>query len=143
MENICINVSSVSGTPDAATRIEPAKVGSRPSFSKPVFQFVSLALWLVVGGFLTWLIADFNRTFGMRIVSLPPWGVLALFLVSTFLINTIYRRPSARQGSSVPAQPARDSEFEPASVARDCNREAPRVTVNLIRKPDRSHSFPA
>jgi len=143
MENICINVSPVSGTPDAATRIEPAKVGSRPSFSKPVFQFVSLALWLVVGGFLTWLIADFNRTFGMRVVSLPPWGVLGLFLGSTFLIYTIYRRPSARQASSLPAQTDRDSEFESVSVARDCSVRHPRVTIASLPKPDRSHSFPA
>jgi hypothetical protein len=143
MEDICITVSSISSKPDATTRIEPAKVGSRPSFSKPVFQLVSLALWLVVGGSLTWLIADFNRTFGMRVVSLPPWGVLVLFLVSTFLIYAIYRRPSARQASNVPAQPDHLARFESVSVAEDCGAGHPRVTIASLPKPDRSVSFPA
>ena len=121
-------------------------LGSRAASSRLVFQLVSLALWLAAGGVLTWLIADFNRTFGEQIVSLPPWGVSLLFLVSTFLIYTVYRRPFAKQASNVPAQPEHLARFESASAANDCGSGRPRVTVSSLPKRDKrdpSRSFPA
>ena len=139
MDSICISVSSVPGKPDAATRIEPAMLGSRGPSSRLVFQLVSLALWLAAGGFLTWLVAGFNRTFGDQIVSLPPWGVSLLFLVATFLIYTVYRRPFAKQASNVPAQPEHIARLESASVGKDCGGGHPRVTIALIPKRDRAH----
>ena len=118
-------------------------LGSRAASSRLVFQLVSLALWLAAGGVLTWLIADFNRTFGEQIVSLPPWGVSLLFLVSTFLIYTVYRRPFARQASNVPAQPEHLARFESASIVEEGRGGHSRVTIASLPKRDRSHSFPA
>lgn len=58
-----------------------------------VWRSISLLLWLATGGFLAWLIGDFNKTYGQPVVALSPSAIFGLFNVSTIVLGFLAYRP--------------------------------------------------
>src|SRR5437870_5538564 len=69
--------------------INPRSIArSKPwlGFQNPLFPIMTLISWLGLGGFITWLLADFSRALDKPSAFLPPWSVFSLFVVAAVLV---------------------------------------------------------
>jgi len=75
----------------AAQKPQPTPSGRSLTAKLPSVPFWGVVLWLVVGFFISWQVADFNLTLAPDKPTLPAWLVFALFLVSSFGVLLVWR----------------------------------------------------
>jgi len=112
MDSMCMTTSSAAEATPAVGSVGTTTSGLRDRTGMRLFQFITLVLWLLAGGFMTWLVADFNRTLEQPVAPVPPWFIFSLFLVSTFFICWLNRRSHARAAASLASQPS-ESDVQP------------------------------
>ncbi len=134
MNRICVTVPSAGQQTPAVMTIENTTEAPASPRRGSVFQPIALAVWLVVGGALTWLVSDFNRTYGHQAAGVPPWCIFGLFLVSTVLVCWVSSRPGAQPAAKPASRPGRSASLAPPSESSDVEFGAPRLTVRWAPK---------
>jgi len=75
-------------------------VAERNSLRLFILKLATMAGWLVIGGFLAWLVQDFGQTSGLGRESIASLLILFMFVMSSLLISMIswnsYRTSTGR-----------------------------------------------
>jgi len=83
-----IAVTEWTGATPGKNRNEKVRVKSSLWFKGFFFAMVILPVWLGLGVFIAWLLADFNRAMAQQPAALlSPWSVFCLFFLCAIVMG--------------------------------------------------------
>ena len=93
----------------------------QPNWRALLLQVCALVLWLIAGGFLTWLVAGFNRVLAPDRSPVSPSVIASMFLASTVLVGWFqwraWRGPSMNLRSQADLSLGRNEALERPQLA--------------------------
>ena|SRR6266567_9073471 len=82
---------NVAGDVNELTQVEQSERLQRPRhWAALILPFLALLLWVLAGSFITWLVADFDRTLAPARSSISPWLIFSLCLAPAVVAGWLF-----------------------------------------------------